>query len=785
MAIFGQFVQSLALVVAATSVILLLVGALSKDHARGLVKQGTLSKAQAALGGGSLRGHRATRIGLILCFITALLLTVCCGVLLYGFFFYDFSLFYVAANRSYSGWLYQLAGLWGGREGSLLFWVWLISLFVSIVAALHLRAPSRLDAAACMVCQAVMVLFLGVLVFSTTNNPFVPLDPGFLNPDGSVSERLGMNLLLKHWAMALHPPTLFVGYAGFTVPLGYALGTLLVKDASATWIKRCNAIAVFSWLMLGIGIALGALWAYVVLGWGGYWGWDPVENASLLPWLVGVAMLHTFTIYRLRGAFKRWAVFCACLAFSFVILSTFITRSGIVQSVHAFSGDDVSLWLILGLIVLSLALGVVGLVIRRKEFGSGDDIESFASRDAAFYFNNVIMVAAAVLVAYMTLSSALPSWLPFGGQVLPAGTYENIARPVGIVYCAILALCPLLAWQKTRGKQFRRKLLPAAVVALVVFGLLLWNYLTNLLPNYNATILAGGEAAEKLAAFGPAFYYHTLGIAALVVASLIVGSSAMMLKRLVLPTIDEFTDIYNEVSAARKAKEARESAMADESAADGDTDDADATDADAADDDAKDDADATLEREASSPIVDRPSRLRRVRSKLSLLGGLVTHLGIALCLVGLVGSNMYTHERVVTVPAREGSEFTFSGYTFKYLSFEDEALPDGNEVLLLHFAVFGQSGKQLGVVSPGMEKTTSSSGMERKLVSIYGTPLHDVVVTLKDVPVGSVIELTVKDNPFITVLWIGALMLVIGPVIACFARRGASSLASGDKDRDA
>ena len=160
--------------------------------------------------------------------------------------------------------------------------------------------------------------------------------------------------------MAIHPPTLFVGYAGLTIPFAYAIAAIIVNDSSKAWVVRSQRYALFSWLFLGIGIGLGAVWAYVVLGWGGYWGWDPVENASLLSWLVGVALIHSFTVYRQRGAFKRWSVMCACITFAFVIVGTFISRSGLVQSVHAFEGDPVSLVLFGALIVVALLAGVVG-----------------------------------------------------------------------------------------------------------------------------------------------------------------------------------------------------------------------------------------------------------------------------------------------------------------------------------------------------------------------------------------------------------------------------------------
>ena len=367
--------------------------------------------------------------------LVAAALTVCCAVLVWCFFTGDNSIQYVLDNRSNSvsdiAWLYKLAGLWAGRQGSLLFWAWLIAVFNSVLVFATRRDTRPLDNGALCIAQLVLTAFVSVLLFSEANMPFLTTDSRYFAENGvlnAAASMRSMNALLEHWAMAIHPPTLFIGYAGLTLPFAYAVAALIVNDDSALWVNRSTGYLMFSWLLLGIGIGLGAVWAYVVLGWGGYWGWDPVENASLLPWLVGVALIHSFTVYRQRGAFKRWSVFCACLTFCFVVLGTFITRSGLVQSVHAFEGDPVSLVMFGALIVLSLLAGIVGLVVRRKSFGAvdaaDDDIESMASKEAAYYVNNLIMVVFAVLLAYMTVSSALPSWLPFGGQSLSAGTYN-------------------------------------------------------------------------------------------------------------------------------------------------------------------------------------------------------------------------------------------------------------------------------------------------------------------------------------------------------------------------
>ncbi|NTU90025.1 MAG: cytochrome c biogenesis protein CcsA, partial [Actinobacteria bacterium] len=359
---------------------------------------------------GNPSGERFTNAGYLFIFATTLCLSLCVALLIYCFFAGNYSIVYVAENHSsdVSGlaWLYKLAGLWSGREGSLLFWAWLISLFASYIGMRRMTVTDELSNIALAVTSLVLAAFLCVISFSTANNPFQATPASYLDEAGNLvgmASYWGMNVLLEHWAMTIHPPTLFIGYAGFTIPFAYAIAALIVNDPSKKWVELCNRITVFSWLFLGLGIGLGAVWAYVVLGWGGYWGWDPVENASLLPWLVGVALIHSFTIYRKRGGFKRWAVMCACICFSAVILGTFITRSGLVESVHAFEGDPVSLTFFLALLILSIVGVCIGIIVRRKDFEASEEIESLTSKNAAYYFNNVLMIASAAILAYLTI----------------------------------------------------------------------------------------------------------------------------------------------------------------------------------------------------------------------------------------------------------------------------------------------------------------------------------------------------------------------------------------------
>ena len=670
-------------------------------------------------------------IGVIL---SAVALTFCCGILVFCFMTGDMSIEYVLRQHSDASgelaWLYKLSGLWAGREGSLLFWAWLIAAFNAVVAVRNLKSPRKLDSMALLVSQLVLAAFVGVLLLSESNMPFTATPLKYFNSDGTLTSSasmLGMNTLLEHWAMAIHPPTLFIGYAGLTIPFAYAIAALIVNDSSKEWVVRSQRYTLFSWFFLGVGIGLGAVWAYVVLGWGGYWGWDPVENASLLSWLVGVALIHSFTVYRQRGAFKRWSVMCACLTFAFVIVGTFIARSGLVQSVHAFEGDPVSLVLFGALIVLSVVAGIVGLVIRWKSFGPGasgsDDVENMLSKDAAYYFNNGIMVVFATLLAYLTIASALPGWMPFGGQAISAGTYNAIARPLGIVYLAILAICPLLSWGKTDGKQFWKRARVPAVCALVLFAVLMVYFVTYLVPSYNAVIAAGGINAEGLMEEGPAWYYNGLAAVGLLVASLLFFNSLFMLGRAVRGYQKGHGG--NPVSAA----------------------------------------------------------FGMLVNRASTFGGFVAHFGMAVILVGLIGSSMYVTEKVAYVGYDEATDtasedFVVKDYTLKYTG--NEIVPQDNKddiLYTVHFDAY-KDGQFVGSVDPTVQFVQSTQ--QQKLVaSVISFPTEDLFVVYRGVNENGDFSMDVRVNPLISQVWIGFFLLMAGVLIATAGKRGASRKLTG------
>lgn len=679
--------------------------------------------------GESATGETLTWGGHIAVILTCVALTVCCGVLVYCFITGDYSIEYVLKQHSSAegvlGTLYRLSGLWAGREGSLLFWAWLISVYNTVVAVRNLKSTKRLDAVALMVSQIVLAAFVAVLLFSEDNMPFTVTPDKYYNSNGtltSAAKMLGMNSLLEHWAMAFHPPALFVGYAGLTIPFAYAIAALIINDPSREWVVRSQRYALFAWLFLGIGIGLGSVWAYVVLGWGGYWGWDAVENASLLSWLVGLALIHCFTVYRQRGAFKRWSVMCACITFAFVIVGTFISRSGIVQSVHAFEGDTVSLVLFGSLIAVAILAGIVGLLVRWKSFGpaadGSDDVQNIVSKEGAYYFNNVILVVFATLLAYLTISSALPSFLPFGGQTVSAGTFNAIARPLGIIYLAILACCPLLGWGKTLGSKFFKQARIPAICAAVLFVVLAAWWALYLVPGYDAIIAAGGTEAAELASEGPGFYYNGLALVGFLVASLLFFNSLFMLGRT--------------IGAWKRSHECSGAAAV----------------------------------------------WGCLRNNAARFGGFLSHTAMAIILIGLIGSSMYVTEQVQYISYDEETDTSadtlqIRGYTLEYAGNSIDELEGGRDILYTVTFDAYKDGRYLGQVSPAV-RLDQRTQQQKLVASVISLPTEDLFVVYRGVNDDNAFSMDVRVNPYVSFVWAGFVLLMVGILVATVGHRRAS-----------
>ncbi len=685
----------------------------------GLALVSSVISIAALLAGHNRKGGEAvSKLGYWGTYASAITLTIAVVIMVAAFFGKDYSFLYVAENHSTDvsslAWLYTLSGLWAGREGSFLFWGWLLSLFAAWIAYRRMPHLDGLSNMGLMVTNIVLVLFSAGMLFSNANNPFKATDIGFLGANGELvgeAARWGMNPLLQHWAMIIHPPTLFIGYAGLTIPFAFAVAAIIVNDGSDAWVRIVDRITVFSWLFLGAGIGLGSVWAYVVLGWGGYWAWDPVENASLLPWLTGVGLLHSFTIYRRRDGFKKWAISLSAVTFALVILGTFITRSGIVQSVHAFQEDPFSKYLFLFMIIAAFLVAIFGPMLRKGTFEGNDEFESLTGKEAAYYFNNVIMLVAGLLVAYLTVTSALPSWLLFGGRSIPATTFDAVARPVGVLYAFIIAVCPLLSWRATDGATFWSRIKWPLVGAVAIFGLLMLEFSQTLLPIYNkmVALAATNSAAAKMAGAGAPGYYNAIGVLGLLAASLLIATTTSMF-----------------ITGAKKRAEARGEGFG--------------------------------------------SALWGILTKArTQSGGYLAHIGIGIILIGLVGSAMYVYDSNYTIAAQEGANFTIDDYTFTFQGSDSQTLANGNQVDKLKLAVT-RGGRPVGEITPG-QTTFSNTQQTRTDASVLSEPLRDLFVSMQQADSNGIV-VNVKINPLIWFSWGGFILLMLGTTLAAWPKKG-------------
>ena len=372
------------------------------------------------------------------------------------------------------------------------------------VLRLRYKTDPRLFAYASVVLAAVQIFFLAIVNFAA--NPFGLLE-GPLRPDGS-----GLNPLLQYPEMVIHPPMLYLGYVGFTVPFAFALGALIMKYPGEKWIHITRRWTMVTWGFLTCGIFLGSHWAYSVLGWGGYWGWDPVENASLMPWLVGTAFLHSVMMQEKRGMLKIWNMWLVFASFWLAILGTFLTRSGIISSVHAFAQSSIGNWFawFLG---ITFAVFVFFFVKNKSHLRSENKLEGMISRESSFLFNNLLFLLLTLDVLWGTWFPKISELVQGNKVTVGAPFYNRVAIPVALVLLLLTAIGPLLAWRKTSFESLKRNftwpLLAALLVALVVmftpaswgsiFGLKPWHdisYFYSLMTIFLAALIAFTVASE-------------------------------------------------------------------------------------------------------------------------------------------------------------------------------------------------------------------------------------------------------------------------------------------------
>jgi cytochrome c-type biogenesis protein CcmF len=387
------------------------------------------------------------------------LLTLCVVLIEIAFAGDDFSLNIVQQHSSIeTPNFYKLAAMWSSQEGSLLLWAWVLSIASSLALYATRNKLREIVPYATAVMAGVASFFTGLMLFAGGVNPFASLDP-------APADGIGLNPLLQHPSMMIHPPMLYSGYVAFTIPFAFAIGALITRRIDASWIRATRRFALIAWALLGFGLLLGARWSYTELGWGGYWAWDPVENAALMPWLIGTAFLHSIMVQEKRGMLKVWNACLIVATFSLALLGTFLVRSGVLQSIHAFGDSTVGPY-ILGLIAAVLVGSTALIVSRLDDLRSEKRIDSLVSREAIFVVNNLLLVALCATIFWGTFFPLISELFTGSKSSLAAPWFDRYTTPLAILLVLFTGIGPLLAWRRVSWVTARHVFLVPSLAAL-------------------------------------------------------------------------------------------------------------------------------------------------------------------------------------------------------------------------------------------------------------------------------------------------------------------------------
>jgi cytochrome c-type biogenesis protein CcmF len=372
---------------------------------------------------------------------------------------HDFSLVYVASHISANmPKVYVFTAFWGGQAGSMLFWALILSIYSSLAIWSVKEKARELAPWACGTLALILLFFIATTCFKA--NPFDRM--AFIPADGK-----GMNPQLQNPGMAIHPPNLYLGYVATAIPFAFAIAALITRKLDATWLSVVRRWSLISWFFLTVGITLGMWWAYVELGWSGYWAWDPVENASFLPWLTGTAFLHSIMIQEKRGMLRKWNVVLVVTTFLLAIFGTFLTRSGIVESVHSFAQSPVGSWFATFFFATTAAT-IYFVATRLKDMEATATLESMVSREAAFLYNNLVLVGIAFSVLWGTLFPILSEWVRGSKITVGPPFFNTVNIPLGLLLLALTGVGPLIAWRKASTSNLKRQFAVPVFVGLFV-----------------------------------------------------------------------------------------------------------------------------------------------------------------------------------------------------------------------------------------------------------------------------------------------------------------------------
>jgi cytochrome c-type biogenesis protein CcmF len=596
-------------------------------------------------------------------------LTLATSLLVYAFVTDDFRIEYVVSYSEISLPLfYKITGLWAGQKGSLLFWAWLLGLFTFITVKSDEKKVNSLYLPYVLLFLNINVLFFLFLINFVTP-PFELI--GRIPADGN-----GLNPLLQNPGMVFHPPTLYLGYVGFTVPFSFAMAALVMEDLGDWWIKKTRVWTLFSWVFLTLGIVFGGWWAYKELGWGGVWGWDPVENSSLMPWFTATAFLHSVMIQEKRGMLKVWNLSLILVTFALSILGTFITRSGIITSVHAFGQSSVG-YVFLGFLLVMMVVGIYLILTRYEKLKEKNPrIESLISKESSFLYNNIIFLGLAFATFWGTIFPLISEAVK--GVKISVGPmfFNTVNSPLFLILLIIMAICPLLAWRRTSSQGLLKNFIIPSSLMIISLPLLYALGIRDFMPLF--------------------FYAFSLFVLVVLIREFYIGTSAGV-KHRGLNWLSSFLSLV--------------------------------------------------------------SRNRR------RYGGFLVHAGIIMMVIGLASYGFYQFKEDFTL--LPGQNVSVKNYRLNYMglkSFKKHNYTGLGAVIDVY-----NSDEFRGTLRP--EKRFYRKQEPTTEVAIMNTFKEDLYLILGGWTEDNSITLTVVINPFLSWVWIGTGVVLLGTIWAVIPRR--------------
>lgn len=637
---------------------------------------------------------------------TCALVGLAVAVLAYAFVTHDFRVRYVShySDRSMSiG--YLLAALWGGQDGSLLWWSTLLAIYTAACVTWIRGKFRRLEPLVIATLMAIIAFFAILMLFAA--NPFQTNVVGQL-PDGE-----GLNPLLQSYWMIIHPPMLYTGFVGCAVPFAFAISALITGRLDNEWIVGVRKWMLFAWVTLSVGNVLGMVWAYEELGWGGFWAWDPVENASSLPWFTATAYLHSTMIQERRNMLKVWNVVLICLTFFMTIFGTFLTRSGLISSVHSFAQSDIGIFFVwfMGL-VLAVSFGLI--VWRLPLLRAESEVEALLSREAAFVINNWSLLGLMVFIAGATLFPKISEWLYNETITVGPPFFNRWAAPIGLLIFLLMGLAPLFGWRKTSVKAMRRAFVfPLATMAVAAVLHIAFGQKLGMPAFVSRDATMGGAMASLLQVGSAAAPLLTIAIAAFNIAVI----------------AQEF---YFGIRARRSISEQK-----------------------------------------GDPENLFSSLMRLVSKNRRRYGGYIVHLGITAMYLGFVGTVWSTTEEVSVAP---GESFSAAGYRVTYVGprmcpgnancSQEEQSDTSKRMLFADLDVY-RGAERVARLSPAKFIYQRGEGMTTTEVALLRGLKADLYVVLGSADPGTKrAQLQVHGNPFVSWIWVGVLVLVLGASVS-------------------